>query len=97
MAIVIFVNYAIYNPLIVPGSAAETARNIVAHQRLLRIAIACNIAYCVGVVVLLAALYVILKPVKTAKIETRNSASFSGNCELKVEAKRSTLRGQHGE
>ena len=63
MAIVVFANYVIYNPLIVPGNAAETARNIVAHERLFRVAVACNIIYCAGVVVLLAALYVVLKPV----------------------------------
>ncbi len=63
MAIVVFANYAIFERLIIPGNAAETARNIVAHERLFRIAMACNITYSVGVVVLLAALYVILKPV----------------------------------
>jgi hypothetical protein len=34
-----------------------------AHERLFRIGIACDLIYCVGVVVLLTALYVILKPV----------------------------------
>ena len=63
MAIVVFANYAIFERLIIPGNAAETARNIVAHQRLFRIAVACNITYSTGVVVLLAALYIILKPV----------------------------------
>jgi hypothetical protein len=63
MAIVIFANYGIYERLIVPGNATETARNIVAHERLFRVAVVCNIIYCAGVVVLLAALYVILKPV----------------------------------
>ncbi len=63
IAIVVFANYGLYNPLIVSGNAAETARNIVAHERLFRVAVACNIIYCAGVVVLLAALYVILKPV----------------------------------
>ncbi len=63
MAIVVFANYAIFERLIIPGSAAETARNIVAHERQFRIAVACNITYSTGVVVLLAALYIILKPV----------------------------------
>jgi hypothetical protein len=63
MAIVVFANYGLLNPLIVPGDAAETARNIVAHERQFRIAVTCFLIYSAGVVVLLAALYVILKPV----------------------------------
>ena len=63
MAIVVFANYGLLNPLIVPGNAAETARNIVAHERTLRIAVTCFLIYSASVVVLLAALYVILKPV----------------------------------
>jgi hypothetical protein len=49
--------------LIVTGNAAETARNILAHESLFRLGIACDLIYAVGTVVLLAALYVILKPV----------------------------------
>ena len=63
MAIVVFANYGLLNPLIVPGNAPETARNIVAHETMLRIAVTCFLAYSASVVVLLAALYVILKPV----------------------------------
>jgi hypothetical protein len=63
VAIVVFANYGLLNPLIVPGDAAETARNIVAHERQFRITIICFLAYSAGVVVLLAALYVILEPV----------------------------------
>jgi hypothetical protein len=63
MAIVVVANYGINFRLIVPGSASETARNIMAHETLFRINIACNLVYVVNVVVLLAALYVILKPV----------------------------------
>ena len=63
MAIVVFANYGLLNPLIVPGNAAETARNIVAHQTQFRVTITCFLIYSASVVVLLAALYVILKPV----------------------------------
>ncbi len=63
MAIVIFANYRITMPLIVAGDAAQTIQNILAHETLFRIAVACNIAYCVGAVILLSALYVILSPV----------------------------------
>jgi hypothetical protein len=61
--VVVFANYALLNPLIVPGDAAETARNIVAHETQLRITVVCFLTYSASVVVLLAALYVILKPV----------------------------------
>jgi len=63
MAIVVVANYGINFRLIVPGNAAETARNIMAHETLFRINIACNLIYVMNVVVLLAGLYVILKPV----------------------------------
>ena len=63
MAIVVFGNYALLSPLFVPGDAAETARNIVAHERAFRIAAVCFLTYSASVVVLSAALYVILKPV----------------------------------
>lgn len=52
------------NPrLSVAGNAAETAWNILAQQRLFRIGIACDLIYAVGTVVLLTALYLILRPV----------------------------------
>jgi uncharacterized protein DUF4386 len=63
MVIVVLANYGINFRLIVPGNAVDTARNIMAHETLFRINIACNLIYVVNVVVLLAALYVILKPV----------------------------------
>jgi hypothetical protein len=63
MVIVVFANYTLLNPLIVPGNATETARNIVAHETQLRITVVCFLTYSASVVVLLAALYVILKPV----------------------------------
>lgn len=62
-AIVVYVNFGIHDRLIVAGNAAETARNILAHEQLFRIGIVGDLLYCVGVVVLLTALYVILKPV----------------------------------
>lgn len=62
-ATVVYVNFGIHGRLIVAGNAAETARNILAHERLFRIGIAGDLTYCAGVVVLLTSLYVILKPV----------------------------------
>ena len=63
MAVVVFANYGLLNPLIVPGNAAETARNILAHETQFRVTAVCFLIYSTSVVVLLAALYVILKPV----------------------------------
>src|SRR5438045_5180761 len=61
-AIVVFVNYVLLDPLVVPGDAASTAQNVVAHQTQFRITVVCFLTYSLGVVVLLSALYVILKP-----------------------------------
>jgi len=63
VVIVVVGNYALLGPLVVPGNATETARNIMAHQTQLRVALTCFLIYGVIVVVLLAALYVILRPV----------------------------------
>ncbi len=63
MAIVVFGNYVLLNPIIVPRNAVETARNIMAHETQFRVAVTCFVIYSASVVVLLAALYVILKPV----------------------------------
>ena len=62
-ATAIFGNYGIYARLVVAGNAAETARNIVAHERLFRVGIACDLIYGAGVVALLSALYVVFNPV----------------------------------
>jgi Domain of unknown function (DUF4386) len=61
-AAVVYVNFGIHDRLLVENNA-ETARNILAHERLFRIGITGDLIYCAGVVVLLTALYVILKPV----------------------------------
>lgn len=61
--IVVFGNYALLSPLVVPGNAVETARNFSAHQTQVRLALICFLTYGVCVVALLSALYVILKPV----------------------------------
>ena len=62
-AIVVFGNYVLLNPLILPRNAADTARNILAHQTQFRLALTCFIAYGIGTIVLLTALYVVLAPV----------------------------------
>jgi hypothetical protein len=62
-AIVVFGNYVLLNPLVIPRNAADIARNILAHETQFRIALTCFIAYGIGSVVLLSTLYVILAPV----------------------------------
>jgi Domain of unknown function (DUF4386) len=62
-ATVVAANYGISGRLIIPHDAAATARNIIAHELLFRINIALFLIYSAGVVVLLSALYVTLKPV----------------------------------
>ena len=62
-ALVVFGNYVLLEPLIVPRNAADTARNILAHQTQFRFVLTCFIAYGIGSIVLLSALYVILAPV----------------------------------
>jgi len=61
-ATVLYVHYGILWRLIT-GNAAETARNILAHETLFRIGVAGTVLYSAGVIVLLTALYVVLKPV----------------------------------
>jgi hypothetical protein len=75
-ATAVFAHYGIYTHLVVAGNAAETARNIMAHERLFRINIACDLICGAGVVVLLTALYVILKPVN------RSLALLAAFCRL---------------
>jgi uncharacterized protein DUF4386 len=61
--LVVFGNYVLLEPLIVPRNAVDTARNILAHQTQFRVALICFITYGVGAIVLLTALYVVLAPV----------------------------------
>jgi hypothetical protein len=61
-AIVVLGNYVLLNPLVVSGDAAATAQNVVAHQTQFRITVVCFLTYSLGVVVLLSALYIVLKP-----------------------------------
>ncbi len=62
-AIVVFGNYVLLNPLIVPRNAVDTACNILAHQTQFRVALTCFTIYGIGAIVLLTALYVALAPV----------------------------------
>ena len=61
--LVVFGNYVLLDPLIVPRNAVETAHNIIAHQTQFRFALVCFITYDIGGIVLLTSLYVIFAPV----------------------------------
>jgi hypothetical protein len=58
----LYANFGMHDRLIA-DSASETARNILAHEQLFRVGIVGDLFYCAGVVVLVTALYVILRPV----------------------------------
>src|SRR6266481_6296149 len=62
-ALVVFGNYVLLEPLLVPRNAVDTARNILAHQTQFRLALICFVTYGIGAIVLLSALYVIFAPV----------------------------------
>jgi hypothetical protein len=63
IVIVIAANFGINFRLIVPGNAAETSKNILAQESLFRLGIIAHLLYCTGIIVLLNALFIILKPV----------------------------------
>jgi hypothetical protein len=64
-AIVVFGNYFLLDPLVVAGNAAATAQNFLAHETQARLTVVCFLTYGLGVVILLSALYIILKPVNS--------------------------------
>jgi hypothetical protein len=71
MATSIFAELYARGQLIVPGDVVETARNIMAHERLFRLSIACHVITFAADVALITALYVVLRPVN------RNLALFA--------------------
>ncbi len=76
MIIVMVSNLLIVAPIIVKGNLLETAKNILSHELSFRIGMTGNILYCVLTVVLLVALYAILKHVN------KNLALFAAICLL---------------
>ncbi len=63
LAIVAYANFGLGGRLMVAGDAEATMRNIAASVGLFRLTIALDLVYGVGLVVLAAALYVVLRPV----------------------------------
>src|SRR5262245_38292865 len=67
-AVIAYVEFGIHqrlysgDPNLGPFNAAETARNILAHQSLYRLGIVLDLSYCVGVAIVVAAFYLILRP-----------------------------------
>ena len=61
--VAIFNQFYVRGRLIVEGNAAETARNIIAHERLFRLGTAVDLVEIASIVVLAAATYAVLKPV----------------------------------
>jgi hypothetical protein len=62
-AAVVVAQFRIQAKIIVAGDAPQTARNILAHEGWFRLGIGLDLISCLATVVLLAALYVILRPV----------------------------------
>lgn len=62
-ALLVVAEFALLGPLIVDADAVQTAHNFLAHEETLRLAITCDLIYCVGIVVSAAAYYVIFRPI----------------------------------
>lgn len=56
-------NFGLRGQLLVPGNVAETIRKVADAELVFRISIAFDLVYCVGIVAVLAALYVVLAPI----------------------------------
>ncbi len=63
MTVAIFGEIFVRGRLVVPGDATQTARNTIAHQRLFRLSIAGDLFVYTGVIVLIWAFYVLVRPV----------------------------------
>jgi hypothetical protein len=63
MVLALFTGFYVVAQVFAPGDAAQTARNIVAHERLFRVGVASDLLAFAVDVVLIAALYLVLKPV----------------------------------
>ncbi len=63
MSLAMFTELFLRDPLLVRGDAEQTARNIVASERLFRVAVVNQVIIAAADMILLLALYVVLKPV----------------------------------
>lgn len=62
-AIAVFANFYLSSGLLVPHDAAETTRQVLAHETRFRLFAVSDLLYALDLVVLLSALYVVLQPV----------------------------------
>jgi hypothetical protein len=63
VAFIVYANFGLRGPLFVTGDTAETMRRIAAAVPTYRLSVVFDLVYCVGVIVLLSALYVVFRPV----------------------------------
>lgn len=78
------VGFSLRGPLLVLGNAAETARNIATSERLYRISIVADLITIAGVIILLWALYVVLKPINRNLALLAAFFRLAENCVLAV-------------
>lgn len=62
-ATMVFTQFNIHDRLIVRNDAVETGRNIIAHEQLFRIGIACDLLSSISVLIMLVGLYIVFRPV----------------------------------
>ena len=63
VAFVVYANFGLRDRLLVRSDMAETIRRVATSPSIFRLSVAFDLVYCIGVVVLLAALYTVLRPV----------------------------------
>ena len=64
IVVVVLANYGIAFRLLVPGNAADTAHNLLAHETLFRLNLACDLVYATLLLAAAATLYTVLRPVQ---------------------------------
>ena len=62
-ALIVYTNFGLRGGFFVRADMAETVRRIASAEQVFRLSVACDLVYCVGVIVMIAALYVVLSPV----------------------------------
>jgi len=60
----LFSEFYVRGLLVVPGDAAQTAANVLLHERLVRLGVISNLVDCAIDIILITALYIVLKPVQ---------------------------------
>ena len=61
--LIVFANFGMRGRLLISGDMAATVRGVAAAEPLYRMSVVVDLVYCAGVVVLLTAMYVVLRPV----------------------------------